>query len=357
MVEEGIFKAFKDRGREVQRLLQRQRHKGCDLLRNDAADERTHVRVVHAVAHDVEAAQIARQHRGGVRTVEHAHLALAVGALVVREDHRQTGLLQGQAFAQPLAALDDPQAERLCDVGQLVAVAELFIQRRRVVLRKARDDAVDQGAAEGAGVFQPVTEVLRQVPKLAQRQHALAQHRAVAVDQLRREQRQPRCGASVKRLVACIEKFRQLAGKALRQTVKVVVPVEDDAGLRRVGEDELQRVERGQRHPRIVVLQRMIDRVDARHDAGGIDGLAVPAAAEHHRVHAVLPPETLETAGRLRLDHGNAAVKNSFFVGNVDHAVGKRAQEIPLAELQHAHRTPNALGQLLNGFHSTASKM
>ena len=101
----------------------------------------------------------------------------------------------------------------------------------------------------------------------------------------------------------------------------------------------------------------MIDRIDARHDAGGIDGLAVPAAVEHDCVHAVLPPETLETAGRLRLDHGNAAVKNSFFVGNVDHAVGKRAQKIPLAELQHAHRTPNALGQLLNGFHSTASIM
>ena len=63
-----------------------------------------------------------------------------------------TGLAEGQHVVQLGIALDDPDAKDLADVEQRVSVAVLLLQLGDLlrVADAARDDAVNQRAAEGA---------------------------------------------------------------------------------------------------------------------------------------------------------------------------------------------------------------
>ena len=65
---------------------------------------------------------------------------------------------------------------------------------------------------------------------------------------------------------------------------------------------------------------------------------AVFLSPKDYGIETVLAFKALQGSVGDGLDDGNAAVKISFFVQNVDHMIGEGAQKIAFPELDHAHR-------------------
>ena len=75
---------------------------------------------------------------------------------------------------------------------------------------------------------------------------------------------------------------------------------------------------------------------DGGDEASGLDGLAVLDAAEEDGVEAVLLVERGDLTGGEWLDDGDAATEEAALVEDVDHPVGKGAEEVAFAELDDA---------------------
>ena len=294
--------------------------------------------------------QIRAEHHGGVRAVEHAHLAQLIRGDVLREDDVAARLLEGQLVLDPGRAFDDPQAERLGGVEHVVAVAEFLVERLGLAARVAGDDAVHQRGAEDVFLLQPGLERLGKPPLLGGLQAALFEVAAVVVDQLAGQQDEAGALLAAEGGEALIEQAGQLAGVGgLRLVVKAVLAGVDDARLGGVGDDDAHiRVVR-QRQIALEIFIRGEAALDALDDALVLAGLAVHLTAQDQGIQAVLLVEHGNHAALDGLYNHHAGVHTGFFVGHINHPVAEGAQETALAELNDALRLGRDAARHLDG--------
>ncbi|TKW53675.1 hypothetical protein CTA1_5501 [Colletotrichum tanaceti] len=128
---------------------------GLDLVLHHLPDELAVDGVLHDLVDVLEAGELARVGHGGVAGVEQAELVLLeLLDLVDALDDLDADLFKGRAAVGELV-LDDPLHKGLGDDGPGVLDAEGVGQRRDVLGRGARGDAVDHGVGEGALVGDP----------------------------------------------------------------------------------------------------------------------------------------------------------------------------------------------------------
>ncbi len=158
MTDEGIFKPPRDRLRKGHQILLGQRQGGDDLIIQGALHEFLNQRVLHSLQHIVIPALEGGGDKGRMRAVQDTHLALLIGALVVRKDDGQAALRQGQDVAQITRGFNDPKRKRFARNQQPVLIAKAFPDSLAVGLipRIARHDAVNQGRRENARLVQPL---------------------------------------------------------------------------------------------------------------------------------------------------------------------------------------------------------
>ena len=257
-----------------------------------------------------------------MRAVQEADFARAVRRLVVGEEDIEPGGLRREFLFDLGGSFDHEEEERFAAVEELVLDAELFAVFRGVGARIARDDAVDERAAEDALVLD-VADDFRIGEVL---QDAFAELLPVVLDELAGDEDQ----AAEAGFRAGGDELRDLRGE------RVGVGTVFDARLGRVREDEPQ-----------VWVQRGFD--DLVPLGGGIeaalhavdlldllDHLSVLHAAQDHVVEAALGVDDVAHALRKRLDDLHGGIEHAGFVHAVDHPVDERAQEIALAELEDA---------------------
>jgi len=341
VVDERVVEAVLHSGCEVFQILLIQRQGGDDLLVQHLVHEAADGIVVHAVTNDVEACQVSAQHEAGVCTVQDADLALLVRGDIGHDHDVDAGLLERQLVLQACRTLDDPDAEDFADIQHLIVVAVGLFQSGQLlrVTDAARNDAVDQGGAEGVGVVHPVDELCFQVPVLGVVVAALLQFLAVVVDQLAAQDDQALIGSAVEGLVALVQHAGQLCGEAVGgHLVELAVALGVcDAGLGGVGHNRLQILRTGQSQ-HLVPLAVDVG-AHAVGDAGDhalcIDLLALLAAAQVQGVQALLLVDPVSHLGEVAdgLHQLDLAVVASLLVCDVEEVIDKCTQEVALAEL------------------------
>ena len=350
MTVERVGEALKNRGCERLEVVLGQVEGRHDLVEQRLRHVGAHGVVRHAVADDLVPRQIRAEHHGGVRAVEHAHLAQLIRGDVLREDDVAARLLEGQLVLDPGRAFDDPQAERLGGVEHVVAVAEFFVERLGFAARITGHDAVHQRGAEDVLGLQPGLEFIGQTPLLGGLHAALFQIAAVVIDQLAGQKDEARALLAAKSGEALVEQAGQLAGiGSLRLVVEAVLTGVNDAGFGGVGDDDAHiRVVR-QRQIALEILVRGQAALDALDDALILAGLAVHLTAENQGIQAVLLVEHGNHAALDGLHNHHAGVHTGFFVGHINHPVAEGAQETALAELNDALRLGRDAARHLDG--------
>ncbi len=168
VIDEGVIEPVLDGGGEVAAVLLIQGQDGHNLLQEHLVHVAQNGGIVHAVPDDVKAAEIRAQNEAGVGAVEDADLALFVGGHV--GGHKdlvlKARLAEGQHVVELLVALDNPHAEHFAHVQQGVLIAVLLLQLRHFlgVADAAGNDAVHQGAAEGAVLIDVLLKAVAQLP-------------------------------------------------------------------------------------------------------------------------------------------------------------------------------------------------
>ena len=336
VLDERVREPFAHAARERRDIRARQRQRRQDLLLDAALHVAADQRVVHALAHGLLAGQVGGQHGHRVRAVEDADLALAVRRHVRRPRHVQAGLGERQLAVQRARRFDDPRMEHLAGDQQLVVVAELRRQLRRLVLRVTGDDAVDQRVGEHARLAQPAREAVSQPPALRGLADRARQRVAVALDELTRQHHQPLVGRAAGGGEASVQELGQLARERRRRArVERVGRIGADPRLGRVRHDEAQVRIRRAGDERAPVLVRIHAAADRRHDLARLDDAPVRQAAQDDRVQTVLVVHLARHARRDRLHQHDAPAEQAARVQPPDHPIDEPAQEVPLAELQH----------------------
>ena len=339
MVNVGVIEPVDDGAGELGELVFRQVQGGDDLVEDGLIHEVADGGVLHALADDVLAGQVGTQHHGGMGTVEDADLALLVGGVVVHHDDGQAGLLEGELVLDPLGALDDPEAEDLGGVDDVILVAQLPADGLGLLAGIAGDDAVHQGGAEHVLPIHPGGEVILQAPELDILLDAALQLVAVMVDELAGQDDK----ALQALLPAPVQEHGELAGEAgRRRIVKLAGGVEDDAGLGGVGHQEAEVGILGLIQQTLEVLIGVIAALDAGDDTLAVHLLAILAAPEEQGVQALLGVDHGSKARGDGLGQHHLAVEAGLLVHHVDEIIHESAEEVALAELQHLHR---GLGQ------------
>ena len=308
---------------------------GRDFLEQDLAEERVELRILHELVHERESCEMALENRGGVRAVEEAHLARAVGLHVGRVDDVDSGLLEREflleiesCFGLGLGNFDDEEVEGFAAHENVVALAELLLVAfGGFGVGTAGDDAVDERGAEHALVFDPCRE-FRVVPVGNVLEDALLEVVAVVLDQLARNEDE---ALAVRRL-ARLEELCDLE----RERVGVLAVF--DSGFGRVRDDEAK----GFKLHRLLDLgpvaagaEHLLDRAVLFDD---LDGLAALDSAQARMVEAVAVVEDFGRRGEFvadRLDDAHRAVEVCVVVHLLHHPVDEAAEEVALSELKN----------------------
>ena len=338
MVYEGVVEAVLHGGSKVLAVLLVQGQDGHDLVQQHLVHEAANGIVVHAVAHDVEAAQVCAQNKAGMSAVEDANLALLIGGHVGGNEYiaLDAGLAEGQHIVELLVAFDDPNTEYFANVQQGIGVAVLSFQLGNFlgITDAAGNDAVYQAAAEGALLVDISAELCAQAPLLNVLVDALLQFLAVVVDQLAGEHDH----AGLAGLEALVQHLGQLAGEGGAGNIaQLAGRIVNDAGFGGVGDDVLQIIGNGNFHHSFEALSLV--GVQAAGDRGDdplvVYLLAVLAAAQVQGVQAFLLVDHLSKAGSDGLNQNALAVPAGLLVGQVKPVVYECAQEIAFAELHN----------------------
>ena len=285
-----------------------------------------------------------------MRAVQDAHLALLVLHDIARKDCVELARCERQLRSDLLIS-DDPEGERLRLIEECVAVAELLLVCGGLRARIADNDAVNERVGEAARRIEPCGEVCGEVPELYILQDAAPQLLSVVLDKLDGQHVEPLVRRAAVVLESCVEELRELRGKCLRRAVgERAGGVEDDACLRRVGDDEAQRVQLRELHIGVVVGVRAQDAVDAFHDAVLLVGRALLLTAQADGVEVLLRGE-LRALARDGDDDGDVRVQTVLLVRDIDGVVDEGAEEVPLAELHDADGARFGAVDLLNFFH------
>ena len=338
VVDEGVVEAVLDGGSEIAAVLLIQGQHGNHFLQQHLVHEAQDSGILHALANDVMAAQVCAQGKAGVCAVQDADLALLVGSHVGSNEDVgiQTSLVEGQHIVELGITLDDPQTKDLTHVQQGVGIAVLLLQCGDLlgITDPAGNDAVNQRAAEGAGLVDILAETILQAPLVDVLIDALQQFLAVVVDQL--------AGQHDDTLLAClvtgIQDLGQLAGEGgtglVRERTGGIV---DDTGLGGVGNDDLQIVGHGDLHHLVEAF--LLIGVQATGNGGNdplvIHLLALFAAAQVQGVQALLLIDQLCQAGSNGLHQAALAVPAGLLIGQVEPVVDESPQEITFTELQN----------------------
>ncbi len=152
--------------------------------------------------------------------------------------------------------------------------------------------------------------------------------------------------------VPFIEKFCQLAGVGIRRgKLEFIALIILDARLRCVGNNKPEGVQPGQSHVVLIVAVGIQRFADTGYNAVFHIGLPVFFTAQGDGIDIVLRMEPIQISRLNRLDNGDIAVENAFFVGDVHHIVYKPAQEVALAELDNPDRPRLAAVKLIDFLH------
>ena len=165
-----------------------------------------------------------------------------------------------------------------------------------------------------------------------------AKRRAVRLDELARQENEAR-GVGSERRPARPQERSDLGREAVRADVGIepLLGV-DDAGFRRVGDDEAQ-IAGDADLQKPAPLRVRVERKLHRRDDAAVDDLAtVDTAAQEHGIKVLLRLERPRRAARPRLGDRDAAVESPLLVGDVDHPVDEAAQEDAVADLKDLDR-------------------
>ena len=187
MLHERIAEAVHHVGGELQEFLHRQVQSLHQFLEHHLVDKLSDERVLAALLHGVQAAEIAYRRKHGVRTVEKGHLALVIRGLARNEKHVEPCLVGRELCCDLCRGLDNPEVEYFRLVEQIVLIAGTLAELGGSVARIARNDAVHEGAIDSAGILEPVAELLAEVPELDIFAYAALQFLSIQEDKFTRE--------------------------------------------------------------------------------------------------------------------------------------------------------------------------
>ncbi len=345
MLDIGVHETTRYGLSKGQQVFLRQGQGGNDFIIQGLLHEGLDHGIIHGIQHVVIAAQVGSRHKGGVSTVQDAHLALLVGLLVIGVDDRHAAVRQGQFLGNVLGGFDDPQAEGFCRDKDAILIAQLVPNGLILSTGIAGHDTVHQGGGEHAGIFQPLLELFAQVPQLGQRHDALLQHDAVVVDQLHRQDDQALVLSIVEVLGTLKQQLGQLAGIGMgRAVLELVRFVQHNAGFRGVADDEAQRIQLGIGCILFVVGIGIHSVGHRGHHTVELHRLAIYQTTKQHGVTVVLLLKGREQGAHLDgLHQHDITIEIGLLVGNVDHVINKSAQEVTLTELQYSNRTHRSI--------------
>ena len=281
-----------------------------------------------------------------MRAIEDRHLARLVRGGVGHDDGVRVILGQRQAQLRLAGlAFDDEEVEQFAGGHEPVGIAELALDRRRVVPGVARHDAVDQRVVEGVLLLHPGDEGSFQPPLLGVAQHDAPEFVAVVVDQLAGDHLPAGARLASERLPALMQQARHLGREGGRWRVVILGRRHvGDAGVGGVGDDDGDLRRTGQLKHLVPVLIGA-DLLQHRTDDTRVGhlGAIVGDAARQHGVEAVLFIEPVRVATGDRPDDDDAPVEAAGLVHAVDLPVDEGAQEVAFAKLKNASpgtRTP-----------------
>ena len=186
-------------------------------------------------------------------------------------------------------------------------------------------------------------------------QHARLEFLTIVVDELNRQDGQGLIGSPLIPAVALIEELGELGRIGLRRAVgQLIAILADNAGLRCIGYDELQRIDMRERHEVLIVLIGTHDFFHTGDDTVLRIGLAVLLTAQADGIEIILPAEALRYT-LLRHNNGYAAVQTEFLIGDINAIVEERPQEVPFPDLQESNRMMFSFGNFTYVFHFFAS--
>lgn len=228
----------------------------------------------------------------------------------------------------------------------LVVEACLGLDTGDVVTREARDDAVDEGVAEGAALSDPLLELLGQTGGGRVPQHVLPQGRPVVLDELARDDREPLGGVTTEVLEPVVQQGRDLEREGgWRTGGDVVVLDPDDPRLGRVRHQHPQVRAQVEVPVALELGVRGDDLLDALDPGDLADRLPVLDALERDVEEPVLCSQQLEggVGPVCHVDDCDTGIHDASLVGDVDHPVDEAAQEVPAAHLEHGDRSGRAV--------------
>ena len=293
----------------------------------------------HTIPYNTLSAQVCRQHTGGMGAVEHPYLPIPIGLYVIGKYHRQADLVQRQLFTDVLFAFNDPQGKGFTDINEQILITQFFKELPCLIPGMACYNPVNQGGAEHAGLLHPLGKGLGKLPYANQGKYTFLQLFTVMLNQLHRQHNQALVRIPGKFLITGIEELCQLAGICLRQTFKMIIFIQCDAGLCGIGNHKPQAIQLCQCQKAIQILCAVHHLLHAGYLTGFLHSFAIFLSPQNNGVIVILLAEILQTAKADGLNNGNISVKCALFIGNVEHIVHKGSQKIALTELGYPNRS------------------
>ena len=190
MVNERIVEAFQYIMSELFQFSLRQIQGFHQFVKHHLVDELADNRMLASIADDVHSRQICNRRQYGMRTVQQRNFSFMIRSFRRNEQYIQACLVCREFFCHFLRCLDYPQMENFSLNDHVVVVLKFFLNGINFLARESRNDTVYQGSIYTAGFFEPILEILAQVPQIDVLIYCFLQLMSVQENQFARENNQ-----------------------------------------------------------------------------------------------------------------------------------------------------------------------